>query len=397
MPAPTPDALVLRLWTHHRKALVASAIGIMGIAAAVWLGFGGWRLAVQVDPLAAVDLLLRQTEVRGAFMGEDLYENYPSAVYPPASYVIMWPLLGWCEPAVARWLWLVTSALTLGWLMALLIRESPARTPGEKIFIGLLPLCTYAAGTTLGNGQLILHALPCLLSGTLLLTRGKISLGRDVLGAILIVLALVKPSVAAPFVWIVLFVPGRLRPISLVVGIYLLLTLVGVHAIGGGFMHVVGGWIRCGGDGALYGSEHGGVLNLHTLITDMEWDEWALPSSIAFLILIGWWVRRHRHADVWVLMGACAFLARIWTYHRWYDDLMLVLAQIALLKQLVKREQGGQSAQNSPWASLLVLMVISLLAPGGRHLVPEHWLGTWENTQGVLWLFTLWHLARQAK
>ena len=50
----------------------------------------------------------------------------------------------------------------------------------------------------------------------------------------------------------------------------------------------------------------------------------------------------------------------------------------------------------TPWAVLLVLMVVSLMAPGGRHLLPAAWLGTYELAQGVLWLGVLACLLHRA-
>jgi len=53
-------------------------------------------------------------------------------------------------------------------------------------------------------------------AGLLLLQSKESSWHQDLLAGALVLIALVKPTVAAPFFWIVLFVPGRLRPAMIV-------------------------------------------------------------------------------------------------------------------------------------------------------------------------------------
>jgi len=51
--------------------------------------------------------------------------------------------------------------------------KSHAQTCFEKAFIILIPLATYGAGVCIGNGQLIVHILPCLLASLLLLEKAQ--------------------------------------------------------------------------------------------------------------------------------------------------------------------------------------------------------------------------------
>ena len=52
------------------------------------------------------------------------------------------------------------------------------------------------------NGQLALHLLPTVVAGLLLLLRRPPSWGRDLAGAGLLLVALAKPTLTAPFMWI---------------------------------------------------------------------------------------------------------------------------------------------------------------------------------------------------
>ena len=114
--------------------------------------------------------------------------------------------------------------VALVWLVRIVVRESGAATRLERAFVALIPLSMYATGATIGNGQLTVHILPALLTGLLLLSQKRSGWGRDALAAALILLSLVKPAVSIPFFWIVLFVPGRLRPAILVTFGYVAVT-----------------------------------------------------------------------------------------------------------------------------------------------------------------------------
>ena len=197
-------------WATYRTTLLLVAIGLMAVAAVHRLGDQFDRLLWESGQGGAIDLKQRHEEVRQWFAGKLVYQQLGTAVYPPASYVILWPLLGWLSVTPARWLWALSSTAMLGWLVYLTARESSASTPLERMAIVLLPLSMYATSATIGNGQLIVHILPALLYS---LTSPAHPSGwrQDVVSAALVVAALVSPTIAAPFFWIVLFVPGRLR------------------------------------------------------------------------------------------------------------------------------------------------------------------------------------------
>ena len=64
---------------------------------------------------------------------------------------------------------------------------------------------------------------------------------------------------------------------------------------------------------------------------------WTPFVSLGLFGVLGAWVYRNRRADPWSLLGVAAIIARLWTYHRMYDDLLILLALIALLRHLRKR------------------------------------------------------------
>ena len=156
-------------WADHGTTVLRSAVWLMAVAATVWLGYEFWRLLFQSGEMGAIDLRQRHNEIQAWFAGRPVYGDIVTAVYPPASYAILWPLLGWTTETPARWIWAITTILALTWLVAICVRESGADTTLHRSFIALIPLSMYATGATIGNGQLLVHILPVLVAGLLLL------------------------------------------------------------------------------------------------------------------------------------------------------------------------------------------------------------------------------------
>jgi len=149
----------------------------MAIVAAFWLAYQYWRLlwgdaAIwNSSPRGAVDLRTFQELVRGWVDGRDV-----------SSHLLLWPLIGWVDVNVARYLWAATSAAGLCWLAVVLTRSSLARSNGERAVIFLLIFSCYASGATIGNGQLGNHVLVALLAAVLVLTRARATLATDLFG-----------------------------------------------------------------------------------------------------------------------------------------------------------------------------------------------------------------------
>src|SRR5262245_28039998 len=120
------------------------------------LAVGFSRLLYEQSPMAAIDLKLRYREVQSRFGENSVSGKGKKGGYPPASYLMLWPFLGWVTWRQAQWLWAVVMVAALGWLAYLLMRESRADTLLERTFVGLLPLQMYATLIAIGNGQLII-------------------------------------------------------------------------------------------------------------------------------------------------------------------------------------------------------------------------------------------------
>jgi hypothetical protein len=201
----TNDSRLLRWLIQHRRRLLQVIAALMATAAVLKLGTEFHRLIWDSGATGAVDVKHLHRWVTSWFAWQPVFQQSRAALYPPATYVMLWPLLGWMPFNAARWFWAATSIGALAAIILLLVRIGGAETPQEKIFVALLLLSINGTGVTIGSGQLILHLLPALLAGVLVLERENKTLGADLVAAGLFTWAMIKPSVAAPFLWVFLF------------------------------------------------------------------------------------------------------------------------------------------------------------------------------------------------
>jgi hypothetical protein len=380
-------------WAERQDRFLGVAVSLMLMAALVWLGYQFWRLLGQTGWWGAVDLRILHGLVHEWFGGRPVYSDSPDAIHPPATYALLWPLLGWPEFTPARWLWAVTAVVALAWLSYLAVRESNAETRQERAVAALMALSAYATGAAIGNGQLIVHILPMLVTGLLFLRRNESNWPSDLLAGILILFSLVKPNISAPFFWIVLFAANSFRPALITALGYIALTCFALWFQPGDLAVLFGDW-QARSSAVAVRPGHGNVSNLHIWLSTSGLEEWILPMSLLVLIALGVWIYHHRSVDLWLLMGVTAYVARFWTYHRWYDDLLILLPMIALFrlaKQCPKHPGAGALA-----AVLLAVTILAMLAPGGLFLFPPPWNMHYVTGQIVLWTLGLLFLVERA-
>jgi len=378
-------------WTKHRNTILRVSIVLLTLYACAKLGDEFYRLTVRHDWLGAIDLKLRYREVHEWFAGNRVYGRIPPAVYPPATYVILWPFLGWMSLGAARWLWAATSAGALAWLAALLVRESGAQDRLERRFVALMPLSMIGTGVCLGNGQLIIHLLPILLTGLVVMCRPGGSWGRDAGAAALMAIALAKPSIAAPFFWIALFAPGRLRPAALTLSFYGVLTLVAAHFQKRGLFELIGQWLK-------FAPSHvaeEGYADMHKWMTLLGLKAYTLHASLLMLAAAGIWTYRNRRADLWLQLAIIAIVARLWIYHRQYDNMLLLPPMLVLFR--VAREDAEVERRTAA-GLLLAMLVVALMFPARMvEWWPQPWPLIFSVVHAALFLAALVFLLQEAR
>jgi hypothetical protein len=363
----------------------------MAIIAAIWLAYQYWRLlsgkaAVwSGSPAGGVDLRIFHQLVREWVDGTNVYDAHRgSAFYPPASHLLLWPLIGWVDFAVARYIWAVTSAAGLCWLAIVLTKASLAQTDRERASIFLLIFSSYASGATIGNGQLGIHVLVALLVGILVLTRAQATLASDLCGAGLMLFALVKPSMTAPFFWLVLMVPGRVRPALLVTGAYLMMTWWALAYQNTDTESLMRGWLRNSSREATID----GYADIQSLLSVLGLSQLSAIASVVSLAATGSFVYLNRQKDLWQLIGVVALMSRFGVHHRWYDDMLVVVAIVTAfrLRKEIKERLGHA------FELLLGAAVLSVLAPGGLYLFPAPLKQIYVATQLAIWFGLLFVL-----
>jgi hypothetical protein len=128
-----------------------------------------------------------------------------------------------------------------------------------------------------------------------------------------------------------------------------------------------------------------GSANVHIWLASIGQERWNLPVSLLLLCALGAWVYANRRVDVWLLLGVTAIVARLWTYHLFYDDVILVLPMVALYR--IGRSEV-EPRQRALAVALLALMLLGLVA--------LYWLRHFEATAPIVWIATLVFLIYRA-
>jgi Glycosyltransferase family 87 len=361
---------VIRRWVMRITVAVLCVVALQSLARAFYSAV--WTSE------ASGDLRFRYEELHNWFAGKPPSTELDHVYYPPASYIMLWPFLGWLSFPMAKLFWALIVLAMLGWLSWLVLRDSGAETPMERAFIALLPLSMSAARMTLWIGQLSAHVLAPLLAGLSLLNRPQPPWREDMWIALLLLAALVKPTFSAPFFWIVLFVGESLRPAWLIGVGYIVVTLLALAFHGSFGWGALFGWARSG-------AQHSeGHAHLPALLVSYGLETWILPLSLLLLAGLGVWVYRHRRGDLWLLLGVTALVTRFWTYHQGYDDLLILLPMVALFR-LAKQAPACANSRAGVAGVLLAVTVVGMLVPHRLHAAAEHaqlspplnWLFTW--------------------
>jgi len=215
----------------------------------------------------------------------------------------------------------------------------------------------------------------------------------------LFIVALVKPTVSAPFFWLVLFLPGRLRPAALVLLGYLAVTLVAASFQESSLPALLQGWRRQESQMAFVE----GHTNLSKWLAVAGLEEALVPAALLTLLGLGVLAWRYRGVDFWLLAGIMGVATRLWVHHRGQDDLLILLPMIALLRLAKQspspardpaRDLHGRDVKAGllfalTWMTMLAPVDLLLRFPASA-LLTHIWMG-------VLWITTLLFLLGQAR
>jgi Glycosyltransferase family 87 len=370
-------------WRRCRRWLFIVAVVALALLAAERLTVGFHALLVANDPHAAMDLLSRRAEVRAWFVGEPVYGHIESARYPPATYAMLWPLLAWTTPMAARYLWAIVVVASSAALIALLLRAAEARSVETRLLVVLTVASSQALSYSLAVGQLTVPTVALALAGVVLACRRPSNAVRQAGAALLLLAALVKPTLTAPLFWVALLAAANPAAGLAAGGGYALVTLVAARFQALPLPALIAAWLaanRTAGNSRGYG-------DLESWLRGSAVDSWIPAVSLLLLAALGGWMWRHRRRDPWWLMAVCAVVARVWTYHQLYDDI-LVLVPMAYLLRIVGDEKRSRRRRFAAGAALLFAW-LPFLAPARFLLLPMTAEGVLDGVRTASWLLML--------
>jgi hypothetical protein len=382
---------------HVRRAVMGVAIGVMLIGACYRLPYDYYRLVTGAGTHGGLALKIVHEPLRQWFEGKPMYTPEHRAFYPPAAQVTLWPLIGWMHLGAARWAWALTATVGLAGLIALFVRYARQPGPLGLTFVVLIPMASYGVTWSIGNGQFGVHLLPCALVSILLVHRPTPRWSTDLIAALAMVFALTKPTLVAPLAWLIATC-GRWRPVLMTATLYIAATVFAAAFQPDDPITLTRRWLRDGSHAAAYSSEVG-EHNVQTWLIKtglVEFDRhrneqrtkdthWKTIISLTLFAAAGAWALAYRRVDLWLRLGALALVCRFWVYHRMYDDLLLLVPILALLR-LARAGPIGIAAV------LAMMNIILAVAPVTFRRIPG-----WPHMVALTWLTTLGYLMIQAE
>lgn len=358
-----------------RQATVLKlTIPVMAVLAAIRLSFEFWRLLFDTGPKGAIDLRIISSFVVDWFSGQPY-----TGTYPPASYLLLWPFFGWLSFSVLRWVWAASFVLVAFWLIRILESGSGITTGLETLWLRLFVLSNYAAAVIIGNGQLALHLMPAILAAILLLRGKEGSWKRDLSAFILLMAAMAKPSISVPFFWVAMFTAGSIRVVVACVIAYLGVTFAAASFRPESMIAILQEWQANVSEIDL------GYANIHRWSSVLNLEHWSILLSVLLLGILGIWTFSRRHIEIWVLLGVAAIASRIWTYHQLYDDLLILIPIIALIK--ISRDQNAiEDGLDAIAGTLIMASWAGLLMPGTLLRLPYPVGTPFRVGQTLIWM-----------
>lgn len=294
-----------------------AACGLLALTV-VYQGKGNLDLVWGRDPGSAVDLMNRDHEQALFTAGKNPFD-FKTGSQPPWGYP-SGVLFTWPEGEAVRPYFAVVNALALLGLLWWTYRAFPEGRPDER---WLLVAAAGAFGgsctaTEVGQISIVVTAL----LAAALWTDAR---GNAWATGLLVALSLIKPTMSGPFA-VALLVAGRWRASAVAAGYGVVASLITWGMTGATPWHMLGQLARGAGGFAnegTFGLNH--LLEAAGVAASLRNPLAALLVTLPGLALM-WKVR----ASLPLTFAVAAFWGRLWTYHKSYDDVMLVFVLVPL-------------------------------------------------------------------
>ena len=179
-----------------------------------------------------------------------------------------------------------------------------------------------------------------------------------------------------------------MRPAIIILCGYIALTLFSTAFQEAGSVQLVYEWIGLSLKGAGWGiNVNDGHISLQNWLKAFGIKGWDVKVSLTALSMLGLWIYKNRKGDIWILLGVTALVSRFWVHHLWYDDLLVLLPMITLIR-IVKQESSATGIVIIA-KILLGITILVMLAPGGLYLFPPPWNSVYITFETAVWIVLL--------
>jgi hypothetical protein len=154
----------------------------------------------------------------------------------------------------------------------------------------------------------------------------------------------------------------------------------------------------------------GDYANLSAWLNDVGLPRLVPAVSFVVFIGLGAWLYRNRHVDLWVRLGVVSIVTRFWSYHRLYDDVLIVLAFVALCRVVTSVPAKTNPVERSPAdvaerpgreravaAALVATSMLFMLLPARLGIAAAPWRQIFTVSHTVTWLAMLAFLGWYAR
>ncbi len=365
--------------SRHKEKFLTGAICFLVVLGAPRLFYQVWRLLMRDGGNGANDLQLLRQWIIDWFEGKPIY----SYILFPATFPTLWPITGWLSIEATRWLWLALYAIAFWGLVRILKSGAVVRDGKETVLLALFVLTIYPTGVTIGNGQMALLLLPAVVAGLIISREGGLTPWRRAAAVALLIFSSSKLPVTAPFFLILMISLKDIKTMTAVGVSYVALTFFSLSFRKMSIPEFTARWTD-ETPGVVTVGGHG---NIHHFLGPLGIENVLLPSSVLMLAALAVWIYKFRKTDFWVQLGVAAIVARLWAYHRLYDDLLIIIPMAALLRLL----RNGSLSENERAAAIVIfaVSVVSFLIPGFFLQFPHPWEALFQGMQIFIWLSLL--------
>lgn len=302
-----------------------------------WLAFaylakGFYTLAFDSSPSGARDLLERWQEQQYIYLGIYPYRMNPADInaelgrirsggYPPWAFLTGFFMFPPISSTLTRFYHVFLNLISLGILSRFAYQLGLPFGRMAAYFFVFTSLAISSNCTTLNNGQygLIVNAL-------LIIVYWLLQANKNYLAGVFMGIALVKPNISAPYL-LSLVIKRKFKTVILAFVYIISATFAIAHTTRLNFEKVIGSFLN-----QIKYVADDGVSSINILIKFGISTEITLVLLTTIGLVLGIVIfQKLQHTSLLTLFASAAVIGRVFTYHRPYDDLMLVFLLLALL------------------------------------------------------------------